>query len=148
MKHSPPESALPADEIGHITFGCFTALPKINDPLLELWAEILRAVPDSRLRLKNKALGEASVRRRIEAVPMVTLDSCVLRYEWSDIDFMKIDAEGEDANIIGGGKRFFEELSPLIQYEIKAEEPPNMLLLQDFAGRKSRNSSEFPRFSP
>ena len=34
-----------------------------------------------------------------EAVPLVTLDSCMETHGWAGIDFMKIDAEGEEANI-------------------------------------------------
>jgi protein O-GlcNAc transferase len=68
-----------------------------------------------------------------ETVPLVSLDSCMERHQWRDIDFLKIDAEGEEENIISGGKRFFEELSPLVQYEIKAGDNLNMRLMQDFA---------------
>jgi predicted O-linked N-acetylglucosamine transferase (SPINDLY family) len=65
---SPPVGAPPVHDTGHITFGCFNAIPKINEALLELWAKILHAVPGSRLLLKNKALGEHSVRQRISAM--------------------------------------------------------------------------------
>lgn len=68
-----------------------------------------------------------------ETVPLVTLDECLSRYGWHSIDFIKIDAEGEEANILKGGKRFFTELSPLVQYEIKAGENLHFSLVQDFA---------------
>lgn len=68
-----------------------------------------------------------------ESVSLVSLDSCMNRHQWRDIDFVKIDAEGEEENIISGGKRFFGELSPLVQYEIKAGENLNMHLMQEFA---------------
>jgi FkbM family methyltransferase len=68
-----------------------------------------------------------------ETVPLVTLDECMERYGWRDIAFMKIDAEGEEANILKGGRRFFAELSPLVQYEIKAGADLHMELVQDFA---------------
>jgi len=68
-----------------------------------------------------------------EAVPLVTIDECMDKYGWQDIAFMKIDAEGEEANILKGGKRFFGELSPLIEYEIKAGEDLHMELVQHFA---------------
>jgi predicted O-linked N-acetylglucosamine transferase (SPINDLY family) len=67
-EHSPPVSAPPHEAKGHITFGCFNSMPKLNEPLLELWAKILLAVPASRLLLKNKALSSPSVRRRVQAV--------------------------------------------------------------------------------
>ena len=50
-----------------------------------------------------------------------------------DIEFMKIDAEGEEANILKGGERFFAELSPLVQYETRARADMNIELVQDFA---------------
>ncbi len=52
---------LPATGGGHITFGCMNRQDKINDAVIQLWARILLAVPDSRLLLQNKAYGEASV---------------------------------------------------------------------------------------
>jgi len=67
-----------------------------------------------------------------ETVPLVTLDQCMERYGWRDIEFMKIDAEGEEANILKGGERFFAELSPLVQYEIKAGADFHMELVQNF----------------
>jgi FkbM family methyltransferase len=67
-----------------------------------------------------------------ETVPVVTLDHCLERYGWSEIDFLKIDAEGEESNILQGGERFFAELSPLVQYEIRAGDDLHMELVQNF----------------
>jgi len=39
---------------------------------------------------------------------------------WTDIDFLKIDAEGEEAAIIQGDRDFFHTQSPLINFEIKS----------------------------
>jgi predicted O-linked N-acetylglucosamine transferase (SPINDLY family) len=36
---------------GHVTFGCLNNFCKINEPVLELWAKVLGAVPDSQLVL-------------------------------------------------------------------------------------------------
>jgi protein O-GlcNAc transferase len=44
---------LPARERGHITFGSFNRLTKVLDPVLRVWAQIMRAVPNSRLVLKD-----------------------------------------------------------------------------------------------
>jgi predicted O-linked N-acetylglucosamine transferase (SPINDLY family) len=49
---SPPVSALPALEAGAVTFGCLNNFLKVNDGCLSLWAEVLRAVPGSRLLLR------------------------------------------------------------------------------------------------
>ncbi len=67
-----------------------------------------------------------------ETVPLVTLDHCLEQYDWREIDFLKIDAEGEESNILQGGRRFFAKLSPLVQYEIKAGDDPHMELVQAF----------------
>lgn len=68
-----------------------------------------------------------------ETVPVVTLDECMERNGWRDIEFIKIDAEGEESKILKGGKRFFAELSPLVQYEIKDGADLHMELVQNFA---------------
>jgi protein O-GlcNAc transferase len=48
----PPVNALPALQSGAITFGCLNNLCKVNDQCLSLWAEVLQAVPRSRLVLR------------------------------------------------------------------------------------------------
>lgn len=68
-----------------------------------------------------------------EAVPLVTLDSCMATHDWEGIDFMKIDAEGEEANILRGGAHFFATQSPLVEYEIKAGNEMHLELVQRFS---------------
>jgi protein O-GlcNAc transferase len=48
---------------GPVTFGSFNAFAKINLPLVELWAELLKRVEESRLLLKSAGAGEASSQR-------------------------------------------------------------------------------------
>ncbi len=67
-----------------------------------------------------------------EAVRVSTLDECRERYGWRDIAFVKIDAEGEEFNILSGGKRFFAEQSPLVQYEVKAGTSLHLELVDQF----------------
>lgn len=45
----PEPSSLPMLENGYITFGSFNNIAKLNQRVLELWARLLRAVPDARL---------------------------------------------------------------------------------------------------
>jgi len=54
-----------------------------------------------------------------EAVALLTLDSCGARLGMRDIAFVKIDAEGAEAEIIEGGRRFFAEESPLVMFEVR-----------------------------
>ncbi|MBW8720344.1 MAG: tetratricopeptide repeat protein, partial [Polaromonas sp.] len=56
-------SPLPALVNGYVTFGSFNNLSKMNDAVVALWAQVLNAVPDSRLFLKYQQLGEESVRQ-------------------------------------------------------------------------------------
>ena len=43
----------PAMKEGFVTFGCFNNLTKINDSVFRVWSKILKAIPNSRLLLKN-----------------------------------------------------------------------------------------------
>jgi FkbM family methyltransferase len=54
---------------------------------------------------------------RTEQVRLTTLDECMKAYSWQRIDFIKIDAEGAELQIIKGGKEFFDKLSPLVMFE-------------------------------
>jgi len=60
----PPIAPLPALRNGFVTFGCFNKPEKINQDVVSLWAEILHAVPDSKLFLKYfNHYSEASMQR-------------------------------------------------------------------------------------
>jgi len=54
----------PALAQGHVTFGWFNRLAKISDRVLALWAAILRAVPGSRLLLKDARAASQLARLR------------------------------------------------------------------------------------
>jgi len=56
-------SALSALSAGHITFGCFNNLTKMNDAVVAVWAKILHAVPGSRLFLKYSQLNDPLMRK-------------------------------------------------------------------------------------
>ena len=62
-----PIAPLPALAGGHVTFGCFNNLAKINDAVVALWARVLAAVPGSRLFLKARQLDEAALRHGVVA---------------------------------------------------------------------------------
>ena len=50
----PDPGPPPSVENGYVTFGCFNKPEKITDQVIALWSDILAAVPDSRLLLKNR----------------------------------------------------------------------------------------------
>lgn len=60
----PKVAALPALEKGYITFGSFNILPKVNEKVVALWAEVLRAVPQSRLLVKSAPLTDCATTER------------------------------------------------------------------------------------
>ena len=60
---APCVSAPPYLRSGAFTFGCFNALAKLTDEVLECWAQVLLAVPDSVLTFGNAS--HASAARRI-----------------------------------------------------------------------------------
>jgi predicted O-linked N-acetylglucosamine transferase (SPINDLY family) len=60
-KPETPVSPLPALANGFVTFGCFNNLTKVGDPVIDLWAKILKAVPGSRLFLKATQLADPSI---------------------------------------------------------------------------------------
>ena len=71
--HEPPPDApepgpLPALAAGHVTFGSCNNTSKHTPQVLALWAEVLKAVPGSRLLLKYlNRYTSTRLRRRIEA---------------------------------------------------------------------------------
>jgi FkbM family methyltransferase len=81
----------------------------------------------------NSIVHGQSVAGESESVCTVTLDECMDRYRWEDIEFVKIDAEGEENNIVKGGRRFFANLSPLVQYELRKDIDMNFVLIREFA---------------
>jgi len=67
---TPPDrhlevSPLPALNNKFLTFGCFNNLSRMTDEVLSVRADILHAVPNSKLFLKDKRLGYKSGRDRI-----------------------------------------------------------------------------------
>jgi predicted O-linked N-acetylglucosamine transferase (SPINDLY family) len=64
---APDIVAPPSANRPYVTFGCFGSGSKLNRSLIELWACLLHAVPDSRLWLQNPQLASRSNRRLIGA---------------------------------------------------------------------------------
>ncbi|OAM88609.1 tetratricopeptide repeat protein [Termitidicoccus mucosus] len=63
-----PEPVPPPAASGRpITFGCFNNPVKFTDRMFAVWAELLAAIPDSRLLIKGRDLQDKDVRRRMLA---------------------------------------------------------------------------------
>jgi predicted O-linked N-acetylglucosamine transferase (SPINDLY family) len=67
---------------GHITFGSFNTLAKLTTGTIKLWAEVLNAVPSSRMLIKARGLQHAAVADRIASQFL----SC--RIEKGRLDFL------------------------------------------------------------
>ena len=61
---APAVATRPAGASGPVTLASFNNLAKVNESVIAAWVEILNALPDARLLLKSRALGDESVRRR------------------------------------------------------------------------------------
>src|SRR6185436_14175274 len=61
---APEPGAAPSAAAGHVTFGSFNTLPKLNSRVVAVWARVLAGVPQSRLVLKAKALDDEATRGR------------------------------------------------------------------------------------
>jgi len=68
-----------------------------------------------------------------EDIQLLALDEFIyLNQVNRTIDFVKLDAEGEEINVLKGGKRFFTEQSPLVMFELKHGNQINHQLIQAF----------------
>jgi predicted O-linked N-acetylglucosamine transferase (SPINDLY family) len=61
---SPDVGPLPALANGYVTFGCFNNFRKTSEPAIQLWAQLLRALPTARLLLKSQGLDHAQTAQR------------------------------------------------------------------------------------
>ena len=52
-------------ESGHVTFASFNNLAKVSETVIELWAEILAALPGASLLLKNGSLADSETRELV-----------------------------------------------------------------------------------
>ncbi len=65
ISNAPPVASLPVKRNGYLTFGSFNNLTKLTDETIDLWASVLRAVPRSRLVLKDLATKDTGVQQGI-----------------------------------------------------------------------------------
>ncbi|HEX8521460.1 MAG TPA: tetratricopeptide repeat protein [Tepidisphaeraceae bacterium] len=85
--YRPPDAAPEVDrsaraDADSITFGSFNNLAKLSPEIIAVWADLLRAVPASRLLLKSRGLEDASIRHRfVEAFTSHGIDASRLLFE-------------------------------------------------------------------
>jgi predicted O-linked N-acetylglucosamine transferase (SPINDLY family) len=94
---APAVGPLPALKENFITFGSFNRLGKINDATTRLWAELLRAVPNSILLIAGSARGgrldeildllaaEGVARERLAVYPRTTMNQYLAMHNEVDI---------------------------------------------------------------
>ena len=63
--YAPDVAPLPALENGYITFGNLNSPAKTNEYSLKLWADVLKAVPDSKMLFSSAALTSPELRERV-----------------------------------------------------------------------------------
>jgi len=68
----------------------------------------------------NQSLAQEDLQKK--SVPVTTLDEFCSEHFLEGVDFIKIDAEGEEENVIRGGEKLFRISSPLVMFEIGVEE--------------------------
>ena len=78
--------------------------------------------------------GDVSLHTSSESVTLQTLDEMYVAQNLDRIDFVKLDAEGEEIRIIHGGARFFTEESPLVMAALHRKTMEESGLLSTFAG--------------
>jgi glycosyltransferase involved in cell wall biosynthesis len=61
----PDVASAPSAERGYITFACFNRISKISEHSIELWARLLRRLPDARLLLKSARSADESALRNL-----------------------------------------------------------------------------------
>ncbi len=62
----PPPGPPPVKKNGYITLGSYNRVEKISDPILAIWCEVMKALPDSRMILKFGGL-EGETAERLKA---------------------------------------------------------------------------------
>lgn len=61
----PINHSLPSQKNGYVTFGSFNNVTKLNSSVLELWSQILKSLPDSKLMIKSKVLKDLEVQEML-----------------------------------------------------------------------------------
>ena len=77
---TPAPSPAPSECFGHVTFGSFNNVAKINASVVSLWARIMCGVPDSRIVFKSRAFAANQIK-----------ESCSTAFRLAGVDPSRID---------------------------------------------------------
>jgi len=83
---TPAVAPLPSLASGHVTFGCFSLFAKLSENYFDAVAQVLAAVPGSRLLLKSRPLSNPAVAEPVRR-----------RFEQAGIDPDRIEMRGWEA---------------------------------------------------
>jgi FkbM family methyltransferase len=67
-----------------------------------------------------------------ETIQVSTLDAEAKKHQWPQVDFIKLDAEGQESAILEGATDFLDRYSPLVMFEIKHGSAFNLGLMGAF----------------
>ena len=102
---------------------------------------IERAVSDSKRRSSfriennselNRLLDESEAESSDGGVDVTTLDDCRKEFGWGAVDFIKIDAEGQEPQVVRGATGLLSETSPLVMAEYKHGQEINYAVIEEF----------------
>ena len=119
------------------TAGCLRASAALNrlNNISVIQSAVSNRTGKARLHLeKNSELNRVVAAKEGpgEEINLTTLDRCQTELGFGKIDFLKIDAEGEEKNVVLGGKQLLTAQSPLIMFELKHGDTVNLPLIGQF----------------
>lgn len=81
----------------------------------------------------NQLIEESEAGEADHGVGVTTLDHCREEFGWGAADFIKIDAEGQEPQVVRGASRLLTETSPLVMAEYKHGHDINHELIEAFS---------------
>ncbi len=116
----------------------FTCLNVIGMAVSDAAGEgILSVAENSELNCllpEDASTSQAEGGSQLLKVPVTTLDDCRAEHGWSRVDFLKIDAEGQEAAVVRGARKLLLSDAPLVMAEYKHGAEVNETLFDEFAG--------------
>ncbi len=103
-----------------ITLNGFTHITLLQTALSDRTGRAQLTVENnSELNALTSDSGASSTSNNTEDVALTTLDALAQQHGIHAIDFLKIDAEGEEQRILQAGETFLRQENPLIMFEIR-----------------------------